>query len=69
VAGYFAPSQAVPLTITKLSAPSDGPQLPMAWDVSMGVRKSDQALKTEVEAVLDREQAQIAKLLRDYGVP
>jgi mxaJ protein len=35
----------------------------------MGVRQGDEELKTQLEKVLDRKQAEIRKILEDYGVP
>jgi hypothetical protein len=35
----------------------------------MGVRKDDRALKTELEAVMDRKQADIRGILGAYGIP
>ena len=37
--------------------------------MSLGVRKGDEALKAQLEQVLDRKQAEIRKILTDYGVP
>jgi mxaJ protein len=68
VAGYFARRSPVPLTVRPLP-PFDGPQLPMVFDVSMGTRKSDGALRQEVEAVLTRHSADVKALLAAYGVP
>jgi len=69
VAGWFAPRQAKPLALTPLARPFDGPQLPMAFDVSMGTRRADRALREELEGVLERHAAEVRALLRDYRVP
>jgi mxaJ protein len=68
VAGYFARRSPVPLTIRPLP-PFDGPQLPMVFDVSMGTRKDDGALRQEVEGVLVRRSGEVKALLAAYGVP
>ncbi len=60
-AGYYADKEGVPLKITPVTPHFDGPQLPMIFDVSMGTRREDEALRDELEAVLDRHQA------RDQG--
>jgi hypothetical protein len=39
------------------------------YDVSLGVRRGDAAFKQEMEAVLDRRQGDIRKILDAYGVP
>jgi mxaJ protein len=68
VAGYFATRSPVPLKVGPLP-PFDGPQLPMVFDVSMGTRKEDRALREEVEGVLARHSAEVEALLSAYGVP
>jgi mxaJ protein len=68
VAGYFAARSPVALAVMPLP-PFDGPQLPMVFDVSMGTRKDDRALREEVEAVLARHSAEVRALLAGYGVP
>jgi hypothetical protein len=35
----------------------------------MGVRKGNDALKTELEQILDRKQMEIQKILKEYAVP
>ncbi len=69
VAGYFAARQDVPLRIVPVTPAFDGPQLPMIYDVSMGVRKADLPLRREVEDVLSRRSGEVRKLLESYGVP
>jgi len=69
VAGYFAKLQEVPLSIRPVSPRFDGPQLPMIFDVSMGTRRDDRALRDEVEQVLRRRAPEIKALLARYGVP
>ena len=66
LAGYFTKKTGAPLAIVPVR---DGGPMPMSFDVSMGVRKSDKALKAQLEAALDRHQAEIQKILADYGVP
>jgi mxaJ protein len=68
VGGYFAARSPVPLAVRPMP-PFDGPQLPMVFDVSMGTRKADPALRQEVEAVLARHSAEVKALLAAYGVP
>jgi mxaJ protein len=66
-AGYFAARQHVPLEVVPV--PSAKTDLPFAFDMSLGVRKGDEALKAQLEQVLDKKQAEIRKILTDYGVP
>lgn len=67
-AGYFAARQPVPLEIAPVP-PEPGSELPMAFDISMGVRKDDAALEREVEAVLADRRAEIDAILAAYRVP
>ncbi len=67
VGGYFTKKQHVPLELVRV--PSGEGDLPFAFDISMGVRRGEEALKVQLEAVLDRKQAEIRKILEDYGVP
>ena len=67
--GYFATRQAVPLKVTPVRPSFDGPQLPMVFDISMAVRKEDDALRQEVDAALSRRRTDVDAILAAYGVP
>jgi len=67
IAGYFAARQPVALEVVPV--PSGKTDLPFAFDISMGVRPGDQALKMKLEKVIDAKQAEISKILADYGAP
>jgi mxaJ protein len=69
VAGYFAARQTPRLKVTRLAAAFDGPQLPLAYDVSMGVRRNDRALREEVEGALERHAGEVKAILERYHVP
>jgi len=67
-AGYFATREKAPLTLT--AAPADEETVtPMAFSIAMGVRKEDEALAEELDAVLTRAEPEINALLDEYGVP
>lgn len=68
-AGFYA--QRHPGRLALWPAEPDGgePALPVAYELAMGVRRGDVALRDEVQAVLDRRQAQIQAILAGYGVP
>lgn len=68
LAGYFAPREPVTLEVRPVVA-SDPPDAGMTFAIAAGVRHGDGALKSEVQAVLDRRRADIAALLRRYHVP
>ena len=69
LAGYFASRQSVPLTLVPVSPQIDVPFLPFVYDISMGVRRDNPALKADVEGVLVRRRAEIDAILDEYGVP
>ena len=69
VAGYYAKRHPKAVAIRPVSPAFDGPQLPMVFDVSVGVRKDDTDLLPRVAAVLRTRQPQIGALLRRYDVP
>jgi mxaJ protein len=67
-AGYFAKREPVKLALTPVPI-ADGPALPMVFDISMGVRRDDVALRRELDAALAKRAADVRKVLVDYGVP
>jgi mxaJ protein len=69
LAGYCAKQQPVALEIVPVSPQIDQPFLPFVYDISMGVRRGDDAFKEEIEAAIDRNRAEIEGILDQYGVP
>jgi mxaJ protein len=69
LAGYFAKHSAVPLTIEPVSPQVDKPALPFVYDISMGVRRGDTALRDELDRAITRNRSAIDAILADYGVP
>jgi len=69
LAGYFAKQAAHPLKLTLVQPWLDGPQWPMVFDISMGVRRDDVKLRETLDALLERRSAEIDRLLTAYGVP
>jgi len=67
-AGYFARCENTPLDIVPVS-PAMFLGIPFTYDISIGVRKPDQALKTKLDAVLESESSAIHRILANYGVP
>ena len=67
-AGYFAPRQPVPLTVTPVQPQTEG-LMPMVFDIAMGVRREDKPLAEEVDAALSRHRGEIDAILAQYGVP
>lgn len=69
LAGYFARRQKVALEVAPVSPEIDLPFLPFVYDISMGVRRGDDAFKDELEEILARRRAEIEGILDEYGVP
>jgi mxaJ protein len=67
LAGFMARRRHLALRIAP-TPPRDG-NLPLAFDIAMGVRKDDEALATRLDGVLARRRGEIARILEDYGVP
>ena len=69
LAGYFAARSPVPLRLEPVTPWMDDMQWPMQFDVSVGVRRDNQRLLKEIDAVLDRRSGDIRGLLEAYHVP
>lgn len=78
LAGYFQKKKgADTLVLVPIEGPGGGDVgkkgddkgLPFAFDISMGVRKANTALKARLEQALDRKQGEIKAILEDFGVP
>lgn len=67
IAGYFAKKKGASLRIVPV--PDENPRIPMAFNMSMGVRRGNQALKARLEEILTAKAAEIRAILEDYGVP
>jgi mxaJ protein len=69
LAGYFAGRSRVPLRLEPVTPSFDGPQLPMVYSISVGVRRGNAALRTRVDQILEREKPKVDALLASYHVP
>jgi quinoprotein dehydrogenase-associated probable ABC transporter substrate-binding protein len=69
LAGYFAKRQKVPLELIPVSPEIDLPYLPFVFDISMGVRRGDDAFREQLEQILARRRAEIDNILDEYDVP
>ena len=66
-AGHFVRRQRVPLVMVPV--PSGKGDLPFEFDMSMGVKPGNEALRARLEKVLDAKHAEITSILKDYNVP
>ncbi len=67
-AGYFAPRQKTSLVITPVS-PSSDMGIPFVYEISMGVRQGNDALRAALDDALHRTCADVQSILSEYGVP
>jgi ABC-type amino acid transport substrate-binding protein len=66
MAGYYAKTSTMPLTVTPLVNEKQGR---MAYRITMGVRPADQQWKRQLNRVIRENQKEINALLLSYGVP
>ncbi|MBA3554835.1 MAG: quinoprotein dehydrogenase-associated putative ABC transporter substrate-binding protein [Gemmatimonadales bacterium] len=69
IAGYFAQSSPVPLLVQPLAERDSLTDFPFRFNIAMGVRRRDRALRDSLDAVLVRRAPEIQALLKKYGVP
>ena len=69
IAGYYARAHGGRLAVVPAEDDAAAPELPMSFDVAMGVRRTDESLRQEVQAALDRRSPEVRAILAGYGVP
>jgi len=69
LAGYVAKTSTVPLTVTPIAAGSRFAPQQFQFEIAMGVRKGDHALRDRLNDFIAQNGSEIAALLADYGVP
>ena len=69
LAGYFAARSRVPLRVVPVSPEVDLPFLPFVFDIAMGVRHGDTALRDSLDAILVRRRGAIDAILKRYSIP
>jgi mxaJ protein len=69
LAGYFAARSPVALRLEPVTPAIDARQWPMTYEISIGVRRSERALRDRLDSLLSLEKSRIAKLLGEYHVP
>ena len=69
LAGYFVRSAPAPLTIQALPERDSLSEFPFQYDIGMGVRRRDRALRDSLQSVLERRGPEIQSILKQYGVP
>lgn len=69
LAGPAARNSAVPLRVEPLADPDRYAPLAMSFEIAMGVRRDDLALRRQLQGVIDRRRDDIEAILRRRGVP
>jgi mxaJ protein len=69
LAGYFAKPYDGALRLVPVEPEVDPPGLPFTFSISMGVRKTNVALRNDLEKVLTERRPQIEHILAEYNVP
>ena len=69
LAGYVAKTSTVPLTVTPIAAGERFAPQQFQFEIAMGVRKGDHALRDRLNDFIAQSDSEIAALLVDYGVP
>ena len=68
IAGWFSKQSGVQMTLTALPD-SDSVDLPFAYSVAIGTRRSDRELRSLIDEILVRKKPEIDKILMEYNVP
>jgi mxaJ protein len=68
IAGYFARKEKPQLVVTSIVGNAEA-RLPMTFDISMGVRRTDKELNAQVDSALLSLAPQIRTILDSYSVP
>jgi mxaJ protein len=70
IAGYYAKQSSVPLVVVPTPEYEGMPETgKLQFNIAMGVRKKDTERQALLNEVIERRQADILKILEDYGVP
>ncbi len=70
IAGYYAKQSKIPLVVVPIPEYEEiNAHGKENWNISLGVRKRDKERLAAIQEVLDKRQADILKILDDYGIP
>jgi len=67
--GYFAKRSAVPLEVVPITDVKAFAPLAFRYEIAMGVRMGNDALKAQLNTIIAQRHAQITRILQDYGIP
>jgi quinoprotein dehydrogenase-associated probable ABC transporter substrate-binding protein len=69
LAGYFARQSDIAMTVAPIENTDEFAPLTFQFDIAMGVRKGDHALRDQLDAFIARDQPMITEILQSYGIP
>jgi mxaJ protein len=69
LAGYAAKTSKIPLTVTPIVAEKRFAPQQFQFEIAMGVRKGDHALRDQLNDFIAQNSSEITALLASYGVP
>jgi mxaJ protein len=69
LAGYFAKKYGSELELAPVAEDSQAPWLPMTFNISMGVKRSNKELRDRLNEILEHRRPDIAGILERYGIP
>lgn len=69
LAGYFSRHSATPLSITPVADDSKHPDLAFRFNIGIGVRAGNVALREQLDQELLRRRPEIEQILKAYGIP
>jgi quinoprotein dehydrogenase-associated probable ABC transporter substrate-binding protein len=70
LAGYYAKLEPTPIDVTPVVVANETSSASrFSFDIAMGVRRDDSALREDLDRVLARREVEILHTLRSYGVP
>jgi quinoprotein dehydrogenase-associated probable ABC transporter substrate-binding protein len=69
LAGYFTQKSGSVLEITPVDGDPMHPELPLAFDIGIGVREGDTQLKRTLDGELVKRHDDIQRILTSYGIP
>ena len=69
LAGYYAQRESMPIDVRPIAVAGNGPSSRFTFDMAMGVRRDDMALRAALDTVIARRGVDMRRILRSYGVP
>jgi quinoprotein dehydrogenase-associated probable ABC transporter substrate-binding protein len=69
LAGYYAQREPTPMDVRPIAMTRNGSPSRFTFDIAMGVRRDDAALRAALDAIIGRRVAEMRQILRSYGVP